>query len=418
MVGEPFAQDVDVGAVALVVGRVGLGDPDDVAGLDLVGVREAEDAQLLLALLDELLIGGVPHVVVLEHEVLEPEARVAVLHHERRPGTEVLDAADLDVGAVDVDPVVVEGVGAGDDECDGEEVAELEALGRSHDALGHGRVHGQQQVGHRHRTDDVLGGVGGSGTAGLGGDRDGLAVGVGDLDDLGLHEHLRALRLHELGAPLPHHAGPELGVLELLDERRDLLLVPLGEEGVDDGARQGEVLDPLRRPVGGHRADGHTPHLLGVGLEERAVEAPAEAGHEPALVVGLVLGRTDAGHRVAADALDGLDGTEVAQRVECLERVVEVLALVEDAALAGAEEEVAVGQDLVPQGLDLGHLREEPVAADVEPPAVALDGAADAADDVVALEDGGRASAFAEFVGGREARRTGSDDDDPCGCVG
>jgi hypothetical protein len=29
--------------------------------------------------------------------------------------------------------------------------------------------------------------------------------------------------------------GPVLGVLELLDERGDLLLVPLGEEGVDDG---------------------------------------------------------------------------------------------------------------------------------------------------------------------------------------
>mgnify|MGYP000641489755 CR=1 FL=1 len=72
----------------------------------------------------------------------------------------------------------------------------------------------------------------------------------------------------------------------------------------------------------------------------------------------------------------------------------------------------------MPQGLDLGHLREEAVAADVEPPAVALDGAADAADDVVALEDGGGAPSFAELVGGREARRTGSDDDDPCGCVG
>ena len=41
----------------------------------------------------------------------------------------------------------------------------------------------------------------------------------------------------------------------------------------------------------------------------------------------------------------------------------------------------------MPDRLDLGHLGEEAVPADVEAPAVAFDGAADAADDVVGLED-------------------------------
>jgi len=55
----------------------------------------------------------------------------------------------------------------------------------------------------------------------------------------------------------------------------------------------------------------------------------------------------------------------------------------------------------VPEGFDLLDLGEEAVAADVEAPAVALDGAADAADDVVGLKDGGGdAVAGGEDVGG------------------
>ena len=86
-----------------------------------------------------------------------------------------------------------------------------------------------------------------------------------------------------------------------------------------------------------------------------------------------------------------------------LERVVVELALVEDAAHAGAEHEVALGQDLVPQLLDLGHLGEEAVAAEVEAPAVAHDGAADAADHVVGLEHHRVLAPLGQQVGGGEA---------------
>ena len=185
--------------------------------------------------------------------------------------------------------------------------------------------------------------------------------------------------LHLVGAHLPHHAGAVLGVLELLDERGDVRLAALGQDGVDDRLAQVEVLDPLGRPVGRHVRHRHAPDLLGVGLEEGAVEAPAEAGHQPVLVVGLVLGRADAGPDVGEPAQDGLPQPEVAERVERLQRVVEELALVVDAAHAGPEHEVALGQDLVPEGLHLGDLGEEAVSAQVEAPAVALHGAADAA---------------------------------------
>src|SRR5690606_18268839 len=95
-----------------------------------------------------------------------------------------------------------------------------------------------------------------------------------------------------------------------------------------------------------------------------------------------------------------------------LEGVVVVLALVVDAAHPRPHHEVLVGQDLVPEVVDLLHLGEEAVAADVEAPAVALDGAADAPDDVVGLEDGRGDAELGELDRRRESGGAGSDDVD------
>src|SRR5690606_14494261 len=57
---------------------------------------------------------------------------------------------------------------------------------------------------------------------------------------------------------------------------------------------------------------------------------------------------------------------------------------------------------------DLG---EEAVPADVEAPALALDGAADPAHHGVGLDDGGRDAGGHELGGGGEPRRPGADDD-------
>ncbi len=66
----------------------------------------------------------------------------------------------------------------------------------------------------------------------------------------------------------------------------------------------------------------------------------------------------------------------------------------------------------MPEVLDRLHLGEEAVAADVEAPAVALRGAADAADHVVGLEDGRGDAVLVELEGGGEAGRAGADDHD------
>ena len=69
-------------------------------------------------------------------------------------------------------------------------------------------------------------------------------------------------------------------------------------------------------------------------------------------------------------------------------------------------------QQVVPQLLDLGHLGEEAVPADVEAPAVAHDGPADPADDVVALDDDRRDATLGEPEGCGEPGGAGADDHD------
>ena len=412
MLVEVLDDVLDVAPVLGVVVRVRLGHAHHEASLDLVRLHEPELLELLGRERDEVIVRGRPELVALEHEVLQSEAGLVVLHHVRRPRAEVLDAADLDLRGVDVDPVVGERGRLGHDERDGEEVAVMQRVAGGADRVGHRRVDRGDEVVHRHRRDHR-------------GRGDPIAAAVGTLDRYGVddvagrvhaddtcrHEHLTATGDHEVAASLPHHAGAVLGVLKLLDETRDLLLVPLGEERVLDGVAERESLDALGCPVRRHLVHRHAPDLLGVGLEEVPVEAPPESGDEPVLIVGLVLGRAHHRHDVGQDAADGLDHTEVPERVRRLQRVVVVLALIEDATHAGAHEEVLVREDLVPEVLDGLDLGEEAVPAEVEAPPVALDGPADTSDDVVGLDDEDRLASLHEFVGRGQPGGAGADDD-------
>ena len=146
------------------------------------------------------------------------------------------------------------------------------------------------------------------------------------------------------------------------------------------GAFDGEVSRQL--------VDGHAPQLFVVGLEEVLVEAPSESSGDPPFEGRLIFRRVDARPHVRRHAEERLPDAEVPERVRRLQRVVVVLTLVVDAAHSWPKHEVFVGQDLVPEGLDLFDLGEEAMAADVETPTVSLDGAADASDDGIGLDDG------------------------------
>ena len=159
---EPRPEHVDVGLVVLVVDRIGLGHPHDVAGLDVGGLHQARAPRApALPCSIELLVGGGPPLVALVDRVLEAEDVAAVLDHVRRPRAEVLDPHGLDLGVVDVDPVVgPRHLVGGHDEGDREEVAEREVVGRR--AAPRRAPAGpwpRSRCGERHRRDDVVGRV-------------------------------------------------------------------------------------------------------------------------------------------------------------------------------------------------------------------------------------------------------------------
>ena len=96
-----------------------------------------------------------------------------------------------------------------------------------------------------------------------------------DADHLGIQPDL-APAAHDLGCGgTPHHSWPEPRVVELLDQRPNRpprLPVHAPQEG-----SQGEILDPLSRPLRLELPARDPPDLLGVGFEEGEEEPTPEA---------------------------------------------------------------------------------------------------------------------------------------------
>ena len=103
----------------------------------------------------KVVIIGYPEVVALGHEVLEPQAGPSVLDQIWRPLAEVLYPANLNIGGVHVDPVVLEAVLPGNYQSNGKKVPKAKPVGRFSDISGHRRVHCADQMGEGHRRDDV-----------------------------------------------------------------------------------------------------------------------------------------------------------------------------------------------------------------------------------------------------------------------
>lgn len=104
-------------------------------------------------------------------------------------------------------------------------------------------------------------------------------------------------------------------------------------QGASDRAPEGQPLDPLRGPVRVELAAGHAQELLGVRAEERLVEHPAEAGHDPRLERTVLHRWAKARRRVAGDRSQRPPRPEVHQRVRGLERIVEEPPAVQDPGL-------------------------------------------------------------------------------------
>ena len=232
----------DRGHVVLVfevVVRIRLRDTHHVAHFDILGSDESECLKLFRPEGNQILVRHRPDVIVLKDEVLETQARAAVLDHKGRPGSEVLDSADLDLGGVDVDPVVRKALVFRDDQGNGQKIAVMQIIPGCEHRRRRSRCEGTNKVIHGHRRDHM-----GHLMVNL------LAVrpdhrhrgrhplGHVDGDHARPHGDGSSGGLHQLLTALPHHPRPVLWVLELLNEAGDVRLLPLGCQGVDDGIAQ------------------------------------------------------------------------------------------------------------------------------------------------------------------------------------
>ena len=224
-----------------------------------------------------------------------------------------------------------------------------------------------------------------------------------ELLDGRVEPHLAAAGDDLVGHRLPHLARAEARVVELGDQRLDLVAA-VAEEGGLGGGEEREALDPLRGPLGAQLGRRDAPDLLGVGLEEVVVEPLAEAVGHPLLEVLLAALRLDGGPQVGDAGADELDRAELADHVHALERVVEELAVPVDPRHPRALEELLL-HHLVPEVVDLLGLGEEAMAAEVEAVAVADLGLGEAADLVLGLEDDHRPPLAGEQVAGGQTRR-------------
>src|SRR5262249_10195854 len=105
---------------------------------------------------------------------------------------------------------------------------------------------------------------------------------------------------------------------------------------------------------------------------------------------------------------------EPEERVHRLERVGEEFLAVVDPRQTRPAEKV-FPEHPAPELVDGGDFREEAVAAAVEPESLGFDGAGDAADLSVLLDDANTATLREKLMGGRQSGRTRADDDDGSG---
>ena len=197
--------------------------------------------------------------------------------------------------------------------------------------------------------------------------------------------HLDAALIRMRAKRLPHLARPETWVLKLLDQRRRSGTGQVQRR--EQRASKREVLDPLHRPLGVDLRAGDPPHLLRVGTEERVVEASTEVRRHPVLeAVHSLPVPVQLASEVGERAESRLEQAETRDDVARLERVGVVVALVVDAGKARPDEEL-VAEHRLPQAVDLGELREEPMTAEVEAVSVVFDRLGDATDDPIRLVD-------------------------------
>src|SRR5262249_22564419 len=104
-----------------------------------------------------------------------------------------------------------------------------------------------------------------------------------DVQGFGIETNIASAVADDIGHTFPHQTRPLPRIVEAinkgLDDRRVVVLV-FQERGLDS-FKQRQPLDALSGPFRGDLRTGYTPDLLGIALEENAVETVAETVRNP-----------------------------------------------------------------------------------------------------------------------------------------
>ena len=208
-----------------------------------------------------------------------------VRHHVRAPVLEVLDAADLHRGVVDVDPVVGKHVCLVDDQRDREEVAIVQPVGRRHALPAAPADQRAHQLAHRHRRDEVARRLGPSFAVALDARTAAMRPSVCSIAVTRASELDRPPSSLIASGNASHiMPGPEPRILE------SSMSVLIALAAALRGTMALQIAVASDRPLircAAHCAPDlgarNAPDLLGVGLEEDLEQPPAEPVGDPVL---------------------------------------------------------------------------------------------------------------------------------------
>src|ERR1051326_126520 len=228
-IGQAFdevANDTHRIIITGIIYGVRLRHSNDSPILDINRLRESQRFQFSLAQRNEITIRHRPQSIAFEAEIFQGKARFGwIRHHLGTPILEVLDASEFDVRIMDVDPVIREEVGLVDNQCHGQKITVLQAVGGL-DHGGRGRwIESLNQLSDRHATDKV-------------GALDyffalvrldahsGYSSAVPEyIHGLRVEADLAAALLDDFANALPHHSRPFSGIVKGVNQCLDDLAV-------------------------------------------------------------------------------------------------------------------------------------------------------------------------------------------------
>src|SRR5215469_7042053 len=107
-----------------------------------------------------------------------------------------------------------------------------------------------------------------------------LTVLMANANNRSLHLDWVAVLVQLIGQRLPHLPGSALWVLKFVDEGFYLAGL-VRQDCISNRGQQRKAFDTLCSPFRANRGAGHTPDLLGVGLEEDLVQATPKPVRNP-----------------------------------------------------------------------------------------------------------------------------------------